>query len=294
MKLAFTAYRTTGLLGKKQTQRLSDETYPLEDGAAIYVKELKVFVKSSCCPMHIKPCHHCVEYGNLFIPRSFLFHFKNNEGKFTCNDNSHPSIYVNGGKKRNKIELDEVFETAVDTVIYIRKPLGSCDDPVLEFRVVALDEREHEIVEDVETETVVNIECTNADTEVDEDVDIADIVDGEGVDVDAKEAESLKTPNASTPIPVASVTFAVPMADSTPIHTARLLAFEETPSTSRSVLDPPVSSTKGISQKDPAGKSPLFRFQSPEPIRSPLPVNTDTAPSMKKLRTNPNAKHKND
>jgi hypothetical protein len=172
--------------------------------------------------------------------------------------------------------------------------LGSYDDPVLEFFVVALDEREHEIVEDVKTKTVVSTKCINADTKVDEDVDTADIVDGEGVDVDVREAKSLKTPNASTPIPVASVTFAVPMAKSTPIHTARLVAFEGTPSSSRSALDPPVSSTKGMSQKDPAGKSPLFRFQSPEPIRSPLAVNTDTAPSLKKLQTNLNAKRKND
>ena len=278
MKLAFTAYRTTGLLGEKQTQRLSDETYPLEDGADIYVKELRVFTKSSCCPMHLKPCHHCVEYGNLTIPRSFLFHFENSEGTFTCKDSSHPSIYINGGKKENKIELDEVFEIAVGTVIYLRKALGSCDDPMLEFRVVALDERELEIVEDFEVETVVGIECIDAD------------VDAE----DIPTPESSKTPNASTPIPLVSVTFAAPMAESTPIHTARLLAFEATPSTSRSALDPPVSSTKGIVLNDPAGKSPQFRFQSPEPMRSPLPVNRDTTPSMKNLRTNPNAKHKKD
>lgn len=281
MKIAFTAYRTTGLLEEKQTQRLSDETYPLEDGADIYVKELRVFTKSSCCPMHLKPCHHCVEYGNLTIPRSFLFHFKNSEGTFTCNNSSHPSIYINGGKKENKIELDEVFEIAVDTVIYLRKALGSCDDPMLEFRVVALDERELEIVEDFEVETVVSIECIEAN------VDAEEVV----VHNDIPSPESSKTPtNASTP----SVTFAAPMAKSTPIHTARLLAFEATPSTSRSALDPPVSSTKGIVLNDPAGKSPQFRFQSPEPMRSPLPVNRDTTPSMKNLQTNPNAKHKKD
>ena len=60
--------------------------------------------------------------------------------------------------------------------------------------------------------------------------------------------------------------------------------------------DPPDSTTKkSIIQKDPTGKSPKFRLQSPAPVRSPPPVNQDKEPWLQEDRMmNPSTNQKMD
>jgi hypothetical protein len=289
MKLALTCYRTIEVLGKKETNRLGDEIFPLVDGVEIGVKdELVTVLRNCCCPYRRKVCQYCIAYSKFKIPLTFKLHFKDNKGMFGCRNSNHPSIYINGGSLENKLELGKEFEIGVGTIIYMREPGGNRDDIKMEFHVVAIDENEKEIVVEKSTgsttiepvDIIHNVDATVATaivTAIDVDVD----ADAEFFDISTPKSLMGKTIIAATPIN--TVTFALPVDNQ--------FLNEATPSL-RSAPDPPESTKKLIIQKDPTGKSPKFRMQSPPPIRSPLPVkvNKDEESWLQEQRLHPCAK----
>jgi hypothetical protein len=297
MKLALTCHRTTEVLGKKETIRLGDdEIYPLVDGVEIGVKELRTFLRDCCCPRTRKVCQYCIAYGRFKMQRTFKLHIQgNNRGMFTCKDEDHPSIYINGGSSEDKLALDKEFVISVGTIIYMREPGGHRDDVKMEFHVVAIDDNEKEIVGDTGTSSTAIIETVgiidNDDKRINGDATeakttataVAVAID---VDVDAEVLGSntlIATPISSTPVRIGSVHFALPVEG--------LLSNEAAP-TFRSAPDPPDSTVKKlISRKDPIGESPKFRLQSPLPVRSPhAPVNKDEESWLQEPRMNATAK----
>ena len=295
MKVAFTCHRTTEVLDKKETYQLGDEIYPIVNGVEIVVKELRSFVRDCCCPRIRKVCNHCLAYGRFKMKRSFKLHINGNKGMFTCNDDEHPSIYINGGMSQDKLALNKEFLIDVGSIIYMREPGGNRDDVRMEFHVIAIDDNENEIV--VETGSNI-IEMGNGT--------IADVAADKGIIVDATEAVAvavdaevfgnnvstpkslmgktiIATPINCSPIPISSVTFSLPIEGLFSNETTATPLF-------RSALDPPESATKLIIRKDPTGISPKFRLQSPQPVRSPPPVNQDTDSWLQEPRMNPSAK----
>jgi len=225
------------------------------------------------------------------MKRNFKFRINGNQGMFTCNDNEHPSIYINGGSSENKIALQQEFLVGVGTIIYMRELFGFRDDVKMEFHVVAIDDNEDEIV--VETSTGSNtidsvdtiiVDATettaiavdvNVDVDVDVNVDVnAEVFEGSIFSPKSLIGNTLvDTPINSTPIQIGSVTFSLPIEQHH--YSAGLFSTEAKPS-NRLALDPPDSTAKKlIIKKDPTGKSPKFRLQSPPPVRSPPPVNKD-------------------
>lgn len=298
MKLAFTCHRTTEALGKKETYQLGDEMYPLIDGVEIVVKELRTLLRDCCCPRIRKVCNHCLAYGRFKMKRSFKLHINGNKGMFTCKDNEHPSIYINGGMSQDKLALDREFVIEVGTIIYMRKSGGNRDDVKMEFHVIAIDDNDEEIV--VETDS------TMADVAADKGIGvevttIAVVVDAKVVDNNNSTPKSLMdntliaTPISSTPVRISSVAFALPVKQdyqySPGLFSPGLFSVVATPSSNRTAPDPPDStSKKSIIQKDPTGKSPKFRLQSPVPVRSPPQVNLDKESWLQENRMmNPSA-----
>ena len=292
MKLAFTCHRTTEALGKKETYQLGDEMYPLIDGVEIVVKELRTLLRDCCCPRIRKVCNHCLAYGRFKMKRSFKLHINGNKGMFTCNDNEHPSIYINGGMSQDKLALDREFVIEVGTIIYMREPGGNRDDVKMEFHAIAIDDNDEEIV--VETDN------TMADIAADKGIGvevttIAVVVDATVVDNNNSTPKSLMdntliaTPISSTPGRISSVAFALPVEQDYQ-YSPGLFSVVATPS-NRTAPDPPDStSKKSIIRKDPTGKSPKFRLQSPVPVRSPPQVNLDKESWLQENRMmNPSA-----
>ena len=293
MKLALTCHRTSIEVWGKTTRLGEDEIYPLVDGAEIAVKELRTFLRDCCCPRTRtrNVCNYCIAYGKFKMKRTFKLHIKgNNKGMFTCNDDEHPSIYINGGSSNDKLLLKNEFAIGVGTIIYMREPCGNWDDVKMEFHVVAINEDDEEI--DVETSTSsTNIESVGI---IDND-DTIDIVAGKIVGLDTTEATAVAanadvfdngistpkslmynkligTPISSTPVQIGSVAFALPVEQ----HHYSPGLFSIEAMSNQSAPDPPDSTTKKlIISKDPTGKSPKFRMQSPQPVRSPPPVNQD-------------------
>ncbi|OEU21465.1 hypothetical protein FRACYDRAFT_235091 [Fragilariopsis cylindrus CCMP1102] len=278
MKLAFTCHRTTEVLGKKETYQLGDEMYPLVDGVEIVVKELRTLLRDCCCPRIRKVCNHCLAYGRFKMKRSFKLHINGNKGMFTCNNNEHPSIYINGGMSQDKLALDKEFVINVGTIIYMREPGGNRDDVKMEFHAIAIDDNDEEIVaetdgtmaDDAAADKGIGIEATT----------IAVVVDAKVLGNNNSTPKSLMdnpliaTPIRSTPVQIGSVAFALPIEQHYQ-YSPGLFSVEATPS-NQMAPDPPDSTTKKSTiQKDPTGKSPKFRLQSPAPVRSPPPVNQD-------------------
>jgi hypothetical protein len=234
-----TCHRTTEVLGKMETIRLGDdEIYPLVDGVEIGVKELRTLLRDCCCPRTRKLCNYCIAYGRFKMKRSFKLSISGNKGKFTCNED-HPSIYINGGSSEDKLLLGKEFVIDVGTIIYMREPGGHRDDVKMEFRVVAIDENDKEIVDETIEMVGIGMDAATKDTAVAVDVD---------VDVDVS---NIATPKSLMGKTINATTF-------------------------RSAPDPPDSTVKKlISKKDPIGESPKFRLQSPLPVRSPLPVKVN-------------------
>ena len=215
MKLAFTCHRTTEVLGKKETYQLGDEMYPLVDGVEIVVKELRTLLRDCCCPRIRKVCNHCLAYGRFKMKRSFKLHINGNKGMFTCNNNEHPSIYINGGMSQDKLALDKEFVIKVGTIIYMREPGGNRDDVKMEFHAIAIDDNDEEIVvetdgtmaDDAAADKGIGIEATT----------IAVVVDAKVLGNNNSTPKSLMdnpliaTPIRSTPVQIGSVAFALPI-----------------------------------------------------------------------------------
>jgi hypothetical protein len=289
MKLALTCHRTTiEVSGEKETVRLGDdEIYPLVDGVEIDVKELRTFLRDCCCPRTRKVCQYCIAYGRFKMQRTFKLHIQgNNRGMFTCKDEDHPSIYINGGSLEDKLLLGKEFEIGVGTIIYMRAPGGNRNDIKMEFHIVAIDENDKEIVDETIETVGIGVDAATKDTAVAVAVAVAVDVD---VDVDV-DVSNTSTPKSmaktiiATPLNSGSVTFALP------VKQHDLFSNEAAPSF-RSAPDPPDSTVKkSISRKDPIGESPKFRLQSPLPVRSPhAPVNKDGESWLQDPRMNATA-----
>ena len=296
MKLALTCYRTIGVSEEKKTKRLGGENFPLVDGVEIAVKEeLITFVRDNCCPFKRKLCNNCTACSRFKIAKTFKLHYDGNKGMFTCRNSNHPSIYINGGSWWNdKLPLGIEFEIGVGTIIYLREPFGHPDDVKVEFHVVAVDDN------DTEIDTV---EITDHDDTV---VVVAAekgiIVDATGITAAAITAEVflnnvstpkslmdnaiIATPVNSTPINMGSIAFTLPIEQHH--YSPGLFSYEAKNASIRSATDPPDSTTKKlIIRKDPTGKSPKFRLQSPPPIRSPPPINIDKESWLQERRMDP-------
>ena len=304
MNLALTCYRTIEVWDKKETTRLGDdEIYPLvDDKAEIVVRELASFLRDCCCPRtHTrKVCKYCIAYGKFKMQRSFKLHINGDKGIFTCKNDNHPSIYINGGSLSDKLLLGEEFLIVVGTIIYMREPLGLWDAIKMEFHVVATDNNEEEITDETGTSNTTSKKVDDTIT----DVAAADKDIGEdAIEVTAPAEvfpESVSTPKSllgstliatpisSTPVQIGSVAFAFPVEQHQ--YSPGLLSNDTIPSF-RSAPDPPDSTVKKlISRKDPTGKSPKFRLQSPIPIRSPPPVDQDKESWLQEHRMVSNSK----
>jgi hypothetical protein len=194
MKLAFTCHRTTEVLGKKETYQLGDEIYPIVDGVEIAVEELRTLLRDCCCPRIRKVCKECLAYGRFKMQRSFKLHINGNNGMFTCNDDEHPSVYIDGGMPENKLALNKEFAIDVGTIIYMRKPGGDRDDLKMEFHVIAIDDNENknEIVVETGSNIIEMVGISdNNDT-------IADVAADKGIIVDVTEAVAVAVDTEST------------------------------------------------------------------------------------------------
>ena len=72
---------------------------------------------------------------------------------FVCKKENQPSIYINGGKVKNKVNLDQEFDVTPGTVIYFRKQHWQKDDPMIEFCVIEIDGNENVIERETQTQT---------------------------------------------------------------------------------------------------------------------------------------------
>ena len=293
MKLALTCYRTIGVSEEKKTKRLGGENFPLVDGVEIAVKEeLITFVRDNCCPFKRKLCNNCTACSRFKIAKTFKLHYDGSKGMFTCRNSNHPLIYINGGSWWNdKLPLGIEFEIGVGTIIYLREPFGHPDDVKVEFHVVAVDDNDTEIdtVEITDHDDTVVVVAAEKGIIVDATEITAAAITAEVFLNNVSTPKSLMgktiiaTPINCSPIPISSVTFSLPIEGLFSNETTATPLF-------RSALDPPESATKLIIRKDPTGISPKFRLRSPQPVRSPPPVNKDKDSWLQEPRMNPSAK----
>ena len=135
MKLALGAYCTTMVVGKKITVRLGDEIHRIACGHKVAGKSLRTFWMRNCDSCRITKkgyCDLCEHIATINFNRSFYLYI-------------HDNGNGNGGKVNNKIDLDQEFDVTRGTTICFRKPQGQNDDPMIEFRVIEIDDNENEI-----------------------------------------------------------------------------------------------------------------------------------------------------
>ena len=141
---------------------MSDDNFPIARGHKVSRKSLKTFWIDICdrCRFAKKGytyCDHCKRIATIDFDRSFYLGIHDNgngtKGMFICKNENHPSIYVNGGKVDNEIDLDQEFDVIPGNIIYFCKPQGQHDDPMIEFCVIEIDDNENEIERETQTQT---------------------------------------------------------------------------------------------------------------------------------------------